>query len=78
MNLKSTQLHHQKTYPPVDEMPVKPEFPSPRYFQIHFEHLEGQIDETRHCLEQLQQQITELYRHIALLTPDSINPKMKK
>lgn len=78
MNLKSIQLHHQKTYPPVNEKPKKPEFPSPRYFQVHFEHMESQLVENKRCMEQLQEQIAELYRHIALLSPDSINLKVEK
>ncbi|MDD5037280.1 MAG: hypothetical protein PHE55_21345 [Methylococcaceae bacterium] len=37
----------------------RPEFPSARYFQIHFEHLESLLNETRRCLEILKQQVEE-------------------
>ena len=35
------------------------EFPSARYFQIHFEHMEGLLDETKRCLEALKRQLVE-------------------
>ncbi len=73
----SNQLH-QKLYSPVNEPPAKPAFPSARYFQIHFEHLEGQLDETRHCLEKLQQQVAELYLRLDCLVSDLTHPKVKK
>ncbi|NOS75936.1 MAG: hypothetical protein HOP36_15660 [Methyloglobulus sp.] len=78
MNLKPAQLHHQKSYSSANEAPAKPEFPSARYFQVHFEHLESQQDETKRCLEKLQQHMAELYQRMAMLTPDLINPKVKK
>jgi hypothetical protein len=78
MNLKCTQLHHQKTYPSIDEVPTKPEFPSARYFQVHFEHMETQLIDNKRCMDQLQQQMAELYRQLALLTTDSINLKVEK
>lgn len=38
----------------------KPKFPAARYFQVHFEYLESQLDGTQRCLEALKQQIAEL------------------
>ena len=36
------------------------QFPSALYFQIHFEHLQTQLMETRHSLNALQQQVAQL------------------
>jgi prefoldin subunit 5 len=36
------------------------EFPSARYFQIHFEHLEGLLLDTKQHLDALKQQISEV------------------
>lgn len=38
----------------------KPKFPAARYFQIHFEHMESQLDAMHRRLEALQQQMAEL------------------
>ncbi len=38
---------------------IRAEFPSARYFQIHFEHMEGLLDETKRCLESLKRQLAE-------------------
>ncbi|MFZ2452490.1 MAG: hypothetical protein WAW36_18435 [Methylovulum miyakonense] len=38
----------------------QPKFPSARYFQIHFQHMESQLDLTHRSLEALQQQMAEL------------------
>ncbi len=32
-------------------------FPSPRYFQVHFEYLESLLIETRDCLDALKRQV---------------------
>jgi len=39
-----------------------PHFPNSRYFQIHFEHLYGLIDELKHQLITANQQIAQLQR----------------
>lgn len=78
MNLNANQLHCQKSCLTTNEAPAKPEFPSARYFQIHFEHMEGQLEETRHCLENLQNQVTELYLRLTTLTSDPTHHKVKK
>ncbi len=36
------------------------EFPSARYFQVHFEHIYAELVETRRSLEDLQQQLLAL------------------
>jgi hypothetical protein len=36
------------------------EFPSARYFQIHFEHLEGLLLDTKQHLDALKQPISEV------------------
>lgn len=55
--IKQALRKSQKT---IDREPAKPNFPSARYFQIHFQHMEAQLDLTQRCLEALQQQIAEL------------------
>ena len=35
-------------------------FPSARYFQVHFEHLEKLLDDTRSCLDALRRQVAEV------------------
>lgn len=57
------------TYPYVKKMSAIPEFPSARYFQIHFEHLENQLEQHRQCLVQIQQQIGELYAFLSAYAP---------
>jgi hypothetical protein len=39
---------------------VSGEFPSPRYFQVHFEHLENLLNEARQCMEALKKQLAEM------------------
>jgi hypothetical protein len=77
MPTKSTQLK-QKYYPPVNESLEQAKFPAARYFQIHFEHLESQLDETRRCLGILQQQMSDLYKHLSLSRPELIETKGEK
>ncbi|MDO9105546.1 MAG: hypothetical protein Q7U57_11355 [Methylovulum sp.] len=52
---------NKQAYQNVAKEPNKPKFPAARYFQIHFEHLENQLDDTKRCLEALQQQVAELH-----------------
>jgi len=40
--------------------PERPRFPSARYFQIHFQHIEAQLDLANRNLERLQQQLADL------------------
>jgi hypothetical protein len=41
----------------------RPEFPSARYFQIHFEHIEALLGEARRCLDALRQQLADFQRN---------------
>lgn len=50
----------QKSQHTLDREFSKPKFPAARYFQLHFEHLESQLDGTQRCLEMLKQQIAGL------------------
>ncbi|MDP2902695.1 MAG: hypothetical protein Q8N96_06265 [Methylovulum sp.] len=38
----------------------KPKFPAAGYFQVHFQHIESQLDLTNRNLDALQQQILQL------------------
>ncbi len=40
-------------------------FPSARYFQIHFQHIEAQLEQTNRSIEALQQQIAILQSRLA-------------
>lgn len=75
MNLKSAQSQYQRTYPPAYEKPTAPEFPSARYFQVHFENLESQLLENKCCMEQMQKQMAELCSSLALVKPELSNKK---
>ncbi|MBK8816042.1 MAG: hypothetical protein IPN42_11350 [Methylococcaceae bacterium] len=77
MPTKSTQLQ-QKYYPPKNESSSQSQFPSARYFQIHFEHMENQLSETKQCLIKLQQQMADLQSHFAFFTSEIIESKEKK
>jgi hypothetical protein len=67
IDTKSKQTY-QITYPYIKDAPEKPAFPSVRYFQVHFEHLESQQEKTRVDLEILQQQVADLSAQLAMLT----------
>jgi len=41
----------------------RPEFPSARYFQVHFEYIEELLGEARRCLEALSVQVAEFQRN---------------
>ncbi len=41
----------------------RPELPSARYFQIHFEYIEELLGEARRCLEALRQQVADFQRN---------------
>jgi hypothetical protein len=75
MNLKSAQSQYQRTYPPADEKPTTPEFPSARYFQVHFEYLESQLLENKRSMEQLQKQMADLCSTLSKLKPEVLNNK---
>jgi hypothetical protein len=74
MPTKSAQLQ-QIYYPPSNENHDQAKFPAARYFQIHFEHLESQLNDTRQCLEKMQQQMADLYLQ---LSPELTESKRKK
>jgi len=42
-----------------------PQFPAAQYFQIHFSHLQSQLENTSRNLAELQGQITELNNRLA-------------
>jgi hypothetical protein len=77
MALRSNQAY-RITYPYTKEVPEKPPFPSTRYFQVHFEHLEQQLDDNRHDLENLRWQVTEFTGQLAMLTTLLNDSKEKK
>jgi polyhydroxyalkanoate synthesis regulator phasin len=51
---------HPKNTAPAQGSAGRAQFPSARYFQIHFEHLQTQLLETRESLNALQQQVADL------------------
>ncbi|CAG7856406.1 hypothetical protein MCAMS1_00873 [biofilm metagenome] len=63
-----TNPAYQITYPFIKEVPEKPKFPAARYFQVHFEYMESQLQDTRNNLEQLQLQVAALHAQLTLLT----------
>lgn len=69
MTTKSTYRQHI-TYPAKVDPQEKTNFPSARYFQIHFEHMETQMNEIRSSMEAMQKQMADLYVHVAALTTD--------
>ncbi len=76
MTTKSTYRQHI-TYPTKVDPLEKAGFPSARYFQIHFEYIETQMNEIRQSMEAMQQQMADLYSHVALLTTE-LNQKGHK
>lgn len=68
MPTKSTQ-RQLITYPPQHDPTMQSQFPSVRYFQVHFEYLESQINETKQMSAKLQQQLAELQDRLAFLLP---------
>ncbi len=56
------------TYPAKTDAQEKTHFPSARYFQIHFEYMETQMNETQRSMVAIQKQMADLYSHLALLT----------
>lgn len=48
---------------PVDSKNCGAEFPSARYFQVHFQYLEDLLNQTRQGLEALKLQIESLYHN---------------
>lgn len=78
MSIKSAYREHIKmTYPTKVDPLEKSGFPSARYFQIHFEYMETQMNEIRSNVEAMHKQMTELYSHVALLTAE-LNQKGDK
>lgn len=65
-------------YPISTDGQDKPKFPSPRYFQIHFEHLESQLAETRQSLQAMQSQMADLTILLSLIVPESTKSKNSK
>ncbi|MDD5275179.1 MAG: hypothetical protein PHR16_03740 [Methylovulum sp.] len=58
--MTANQHRSQKSPSTADMEFSKPKFPAVRYFQIHFEHLESQLDGNQRCLETLKQQVARL------------------
>lgn len=61
MTLRQPSLRTRTTNP-VEANP--PKFPGARYFQIHFEHLQSQLDDTKRGLEAVQQQLAQLQEQL--------------
>jgi chromosome segregation ATPase len=49
-------------------------FPSSRYFQIHFQHIEAQLEQTNRSLEALLQQVATLQSRLAQAGIDLDHP----
>ena len=75
MNPKPDEHHQQRHYRLGIKPSINPEFPSSRYFQIHFEHLEGQLAENLRVTVEIQRQIAELYLILGKLNPELLNQK---
>lgn len=60
-----THQHYRSKPAAASKDADKPKFPAARYFQVHFEHLYTQLDDTRQCLRELQQQVSELNGRLA-------------
>lgn len=61
MTLRQSSLR-TRTTKPVEATP--PKFPGARYFQIHFEHLQSQLDDTKRGLDTVQQQLAQLQEQL--------------
>lgn len=54
---------------------VEAEFPSPRYFQVHFEYLDSLLLDAAEALEVLKAEVAEVYRLMQadpVMSPDAI------
>jgi hypothetical protein len=65
-------------YPVSKDAKDKPKFPSPRYFQIHFEHLKRKLTETRQSLLAIQSRVADLNMPLSLLTSERPKAKSSK
>jgi hypothetical protein len=78
MPTKSNQLQHNY-YPPRNETKKQAQsqvqFPSNRYFQIHFEYLESQLQEAQRSLMTIQAQLADLYLRLPLIASERIDTK---
>lgn len=77
MPIKSAYRQHIN-YPTQSDAQECIKFPSARYFQIHFEYMETQMNETRLSMEAMQKQLADLYSHLALLTTELTEIKGSK
>lgn len=59
-----------------DGNPAK--FPSARYFQIHFQHIEAQLEQTNRSLEALQEQIAILQSRLTQAGIDLEHPNTEQ
>ena len=64
MTYLSQQLANKTVLKPKKKTET-PKFPAAQYFQIHFSHLQAQLEEVVLCLRELQGQITELKNQLA-------------
>lgn len=68
-----------KRRPPKSENDSNPgKFPSARYFQIHFQHIGAQLEQTNRSLEALQQQISILQCRLAQVGSDFEQPNTEQ
>jgi hypothetical protein len=74
----NSSYRQNTTYPAKTEAQDMASFPSVRYFQIHFEYMETQMNETRRSMEAMQQQMADLYARLALLTEELAEIKGRK
>jgi len=57
--------------------PMVAEHPSARYFQIHFEHIQGQLLETRLRMEDLQKQMAEILFYVGQQEPVGVDKAIR-
>jgi hypothetical protein len=77
MPTKSARSQHIH-YPASSDNFEQSKFPIIRYFQIHFEHMEGQLTENRRKLDEMQNQIAELAALIYSLTNEIAQSKQNE
>jgi hypothetical protein len=76
--MPTKSIQQQIYYPQLNEKTEHNNFPSSRYFQIHFEYIESQLKENKQSIDMLQQQVAELNMILSLILLASNDSKEKK
>jgi hypothetical protein len=77
--MPTKSIQQQIYYPQLNEKKIEHNnFPSSRYFQIHFEYIESQLKENKQSIDMLQQQVAELNMILSLILLASNDSKEKK